>query len=151
MSREAAERSFGRGKQCLSVGDALAALAYFEAALRLAGQAGKTAPPSYFSYYGLSLAYATGQIPDAVRACRRALKLEFYNAELYLNLGKIYMLEGNRGAAFRTFRSGLTLESDHPGICREIERMGLRRRPPVPFLSRSNPVNRVLGLLAPRP
>ena len=150
MSTTASERSFCRGKKCLAAGDALAALAYFEAALRLAGQEGKTAPPSYLSYYGLSLAYATGQIPEAVRACRRALKAEFYNTELYLNLGKIYMLEGNRSAAFRTFLSGLKVESDDPGIQREVERMGMRRRPPFPFLSRSNPVNRVLGLLTPR-
>jgi len=88
MSTTASERSYCRGKKCLAVGDALAALAYFEAALRLAGQEGKTAAPIYLSYYGLSLAYATGQIPEAARACRRALKAEFYNTELYLNLGK---------------------------------------------------------------
>ncbi len=116
MSNSGQERSFRRGKQCLEEGDSLGALAFFEAAIRQAMKAGETPRPRDLSYYGLCLALGTRHLSEAKKTCRRAMELEFYNPDLYLNLGTVYMLDGDRAAAFDAFLSGLRLQSDHPGI-----------------------------------
>ena len=150
MSKFGQERSFQRGQRCLAEEDFLGALAFFEAAIQQVMRAGEKPTPRYLSYYGLCLALGKGQFSQAAETCRQAMELEFYSPDLYLNLGRVYCLEGNRAAAFNAFLGGLSLESQHPGIRREVQRMGIRRRQVLPFLSRSNPVNRLLGRLTPR-
>ncbi len=144
------ERSFERGKASLEQGEALEALVFFEAAVRQARRRREPPPAKFLSYYGLCLGIATGKLEHALEACRTAKERQFYNAELYLNLGKVYLFKGDRAAAFRTYLSGLNWESDHEAIGREVERMGRRRRPFLPFLARTNAFNRLLGRLAAR-
>ena len=43
---------------------------------------------------------------------------------------------------------GIQVWKSHRALRDEIQRMGIRRRPPLPFLNRRNPVNRVLGRIA---
>ena len=150
MSNSGQQRSFLRGRQCLEQGDSLSALAFFEAAIRQAMKAGEPPRPRDLSYYGLCLALGTRHRSEAEETCRRAMEMEFYNPDLCFNLGTVYMLGGDRAAAFDAFLSGLRLQSDHPGIRRAVRRMGIRRQLAIPFLSRSNPVNRILGRLTPR-
>jgi tetratricopeptide (TPR) repeat protein len=150
MHERAAERSFRKGLRALALGDALGGLAHFEAAVRLSTDAGAWPPTRYLSYYGLCLGHATDQVDEAEEICRRAARREFYNPDLYLNLGRVYLLGGKRAAAHRAFVSGLRLQSDHPGLRGAVIDMGLRRRPVLPFLSRANPLNRLLGRLARR-
>jgi tetratricopeptide (TPR) repeat protein len=150
VSQTAAERSFRKGLVSVNHGDYVAGLAYFEAAIRLEKQRGVAPPPRLVSYYGVCLAEATDHLDEATEACERALEAEFYNPDLYLNLGRVYLIGGQREAAHRTFVGGLRLQGDHPGIRTVLRRMGLRRRPVVRFLGRSNPVNRLLGRLAAR-
>lgn len=150
MSQSASERSFRRGLASASQGDFIAGLAYFEAAIRLEQQRGAAPPPRFVSYYGACLAEATDHLDEAIEACERAVEVEFYNPDLYLNLGRVYLAGGRKRAAHRTFAAGLRLQGDHPGLRAALLRMGVRRAPVVPFLRRSNPVNRVLGRLKPR-
>jgi Tfp pilus assembly protein PilF len=150
VSQTAAERTYRKGLACLGRGDHITGLAYFEAAIRLEQQRGAAPAPRFLSHYGLCLAHATEHVDEAREACERAVAAEFYNPDLYLNLGRVYLRGGERGAAHRAFASGLRLQGDHPGLRAELLRMGIRRRPVIGFLGRSNPVNRMLGRLAPR-
>ena len=57
------------------------------------------------------------------------------------------MKADERAEAYAAFQKGLDIQPGHPGIVRELRRMGTRRRPPLLFLARNNPVNVVLGRL----
>ena len=97
------------------------------------------------SYFGLCVALVRKQYKTAIELCRRAIDLEFYNADHYANLGRIYLAAGNRKKALETVESGLKLNMQHEAL-RAVRRMiGIRSRPSVPFLDRSNPINVSLG------
>lgn len=147
MGRSASQNAFRKGLDAAARGDFLEALAYFEASVHLARRHGDSAVPmKYLSYYGWCLAMSSNRLDEALSVCEAAARAEFYDPELRLNLGRVYLRAGDRGLAFGTFVSGLRLSPDHRELRREIRRLGLRRLPVVQFLSRSHPVNRILGL-----
>jgi tetratricopeptide (TPR) repeat protein len=143
-----AEDSFRRGIVALEHGRGIEALAFLEAALVIERKLGVGHPQArYLSYYGLCLGLETERLAEGIRCCRDALALEFFNADLRFNLGKLLVLAGERGEAYATFQEGLRLEPGHRGILRELAKMGKRRRPSLGFLARGNPINVVLGRL----
>jgi len=143
-----AEDSFFRGIEALQRGRGIEALALFEAAVVIERRQKVVRPQArYLSFYGLCLGTETKRLAEGIRLCREALELEFFNADLCWNLGRLLVLAGERGEAYLTFEKGLRLQPGHPGILRELRRLGKRRRPKVQFLSRSNPVNVILGRL----
>jgi len=143
-----AEDSFRKGLEALAAGRGLEALARFEAAVELERRFGVARPQArYLSYYGLCLGYEASRHDEGIRFCREALSLEFYNADLSWNLGRVLLLSGKRREAHDALQKGLAVQPGHAGILRELGRMGARRRPVVQFLSRSNPVNVLLGKL----
>ena len=143
-----AEESFRGGLDAMERGNHLEALALFEAALELEWRSCTATPQArYRSYYGLCLATRGERLREAVRLSREAVEMEGYNADLHANLGRVLLMAGNRREAHRTFVAGLRLQPGHAGITRELRGMGVRRRPPLPFLPRSHPINRVLGRL----
>ena len=147
MTRSASRRTFGKGLNAVGRARYLEALAYFEAAMQIEARSGARAPMRYLSYYGLCLAMVSRRIDAARQICERAVRAEFFNPDLYLNLGRVCARGGDRQAAFSALVRGLHLNPRHGGLIREIRRMGIRRRPVVQFLNRGNPVNRVLGRL----
>jgi tetratricopeptide (TPR) repeat protein len=108
---------------------------------------GFTQNPVAMSYYAVSLATAEGYYDKAISLCLMAAEKEFYNPEIYLNLGRIFLLNGQKSVAFKAFRKGLRFDNSHTGIIGEVRRLGIRRRPVLSFLSRGNTVNRLLGML----
>jgi len=122
------------------------ALWSFRSALKL--YRSSNALPSWrcLSYFGLSLALTNGTgMPEAVRACESALKNDKYDGQLYLNLGRVYLLHGRRGKAIQTFERGVEMDGDLPEL-RQALREADRRAPPVlPILPRSHPLNVYLG------
>jgi predicted Zn-dependent protease len=112
--------------------------------------------PVLLSYTGYLQALVERKIPTGIETCRKALALlkkkrEFVDADfsaVYLNLGRACTLGGKRKEALDALNRGLAYESAHQEIRKELRRMGMRRKkPPIPFLSRSNPLNKYLGLL----
>lgn len=97
------------------------------------------------SYFGLCLALVKKQFKTAIDLCRRAAELEFYNGDHYANLARVYMAAGNRKKAVETAEQGLKLIPEHEYLLDVRKSLGLRSRPPVPFLERSNPINVSLG------
>ncbi len=141
-----AEESFRKGIVAFRQGRGLEALALFEAAVVIEKRLGADTPQArYLSFYGLCLGIEARQIAEGIRHCRNALSLEFYNADLCWNLGRLLVQAGERAEAHEIFEKGLRLHPAHPGILREQHRMGVRRRTPVQFLARHNPVNVILG------
>lgn len=148
MLIRAAERCFQRGIEALARGEAVEALALFEAAIELERRHGVSPPqPRYLSFYGLCLGLETHRLREGIRLCREALSVEFYNPDLSWNLGRLLLEAGRRREAHETLSKGLTLQPHHAGIRHELERMGHRRRPMLRFLSRRHPFNVLLGKL----
>ncbi len=147
MSERLSENALGKGLDAVSRGDFLEALAFFEASIDLTRGASALPPMRCLSYYGLCLAMASNRLKEAREICERAVQTEFYNPELYLNLGKVYVRCGDRRRAFSTFVRGLQLNRRHMGLIRQIRNLGFRRRPVLRFLKRAHPLNRLLGRL----
>lgn len=100
---------------------------------------------SGLSWFGLALALVRRQIKPAIDLCRRAIDLEFYNGDHYANLARVYVTANNRKKALDTVEQGLKLVPEHDYLLAVRKTLGLRARPAVPFLDRSNPINVSLG------
>ena len=111
---------------------------------------GNDAPPEILSSYGYSLAMGENGVDEGTLLCIRALKLEPDNPAFYLNLGRIYRKAGKKASAIKILRRGLMSDKRNKEIHFELERLGIRRRPIIPFLSRSHPLNRFLGKITSR-
>src|SRR5574337_1593238 len=72
-----------------------------------------TQHPTAMSYYAVCLANVEGNYDKAISLCLMAAEKEFYNPEIYLNLGKIFLLNGQKSVAVRAFRKGLKFDSCH--------------------------------------
>ena len=152
MPQQTSESTYYKGLQAVQRGNYLEALGCFEDSMRLMQQEGSPdgLPMRYLSYYGLCLAMAGRRLREARQICERAVQAEFYNPDLYLNLGKVYLKAGDRGRAFKALVRGLRLNPRHSELIREIRHLGVRRIPVLRFLRRDHPFNRVLGRLLPR-
>jgi tetratricopeptide (TPR) repeat protein len=148
MLVQAAETRFQRGLQALGDGRNLEALALFEAALELERRLGSRAPQArYLSYYGLCLAQDGSQLREGAEFCRQAIALEFFNADLFWNYGRVLLVADRRKEAFAAFVKGLSVQKNHQEILRELAKMGWRKPPVLPFLPRGNALNVALGRL----
>ena len=141
-----AEESFRKGMQALGRGEGVKALALFEAAIRLDRRyRGARPQPRYLSFYGLCLGLESHRWKESVDLCREAVGAESYNADLHLNLGRVLVGAGRRREGWEALQRGLEQDPAHEGLNRAVAAMGVRRRPAVPFLARSHPINKALG------
>ena len=131
---------FSKGHDALARGEWTSALACFEKA------AGLLNIPIHNSFLALCIARERGQTNKAVALCRETLEAEPHNPVLYLNLGKIYLMQGKTEEAIEVFRRGLS-QGANEQIIVELGRIGTRRPPPLAFLSRDNPLNKYLGII----
>lgn len=97
------------------------------------------------SFFGLCLALVQKKYKEAIELCKRAIDLEFYNGDHYANLTRVYVAAGNRKKAIETAEAGLKITPDDEELRNARLELGVRARPPVPFLDRSNPINVSLG------
>jgi len=67
----------------------------------------------YLSYYGLCRATAHQKIQEGLHACKRAARVRSRDPEMFLNLGRVYLLAGQERLAFDTFQTGLDLNPEH--------------------------------------
>jgi tetratricopeptide (TPR) repeat protein len=136
----AAEKEFLKGLKALQEGDSLAALVCFEKA------AGLDARPVYFSYLGFCVAKERGQVQKGMLFCKEALEREPENTVHYLNLGRIYLVAGNKQEAIGVFRKGLAYGTNQE-IIGLLDSIGTRKPPTIGSLSRDNFINKYLGKL----
>lgn len=106
---------------------------------------GEKLPPSAFSYYGLCLALYKGRVKDGAEFCTIALEMEFYNAENYINLARVWIAGRSRRKAVDALDRGLAVEPRNAILQKLRLQLGVRKRPVIPFLHRDNPLNVTLG------
>ncbi len=124
------------------------ALTFIKMAIEKGGyENGAEIPPLYLSYLGLVTALAEKRYRNGTTICEKAIKREFYNPVFYLNLGKVYVAGGYKLKAIDAFNNGLKIDGNHDEIIAELKKMGLRRKPFIPFLMRTHTLNKYLGLL----
>ena len=112
--------------------------------------------PLILSYFGCFQAIVDKKYRSGVEACKRAIlllkKKETFSEEVlypvfYLNLGRAYVAAGKKKDAIDSFKKGLRYDNGNSDLKQELHKLGVRKQPPVPFLDRSNPINRYIGLI----
>lgn len=110
-----------------------------------ADRQGTELPGLFYSYLGYGIARYQRKVREGMALCEHSIKVQFYEPENYLNLAKIHLLRNNRGKAVEAIHQALKLSPKHPGVTNILRKIGYRRRPVIPFLSRNNPLNIWLG------
>jgi tetratricopeptide (TPR) repeat protein len=110
--------------------------------------------PVILSYCGWLQAVVDRKQQSGLAACRKAFVL-FKTSDpaaagrvypvLYLNLGRTLLLARKKKEAVENFEKGLTYDKSNVELKQEMKVLGTRKQPPVPFLSRSNPINKLIG------
>lgn len=112
--------------------------------------------PFLMSYYGCLIAIVENNPAEGVRICEDAIKalnrsmpfgIEFFYPVFYLNLGRAYLKQENKTAAIESFTEGLRHDHENRDLLWEMKKLGSRRKPAVPFLRRSNPINKYIGMI----
>ncbi|MBI4746397.1 MAG: tetratricopeptide repeat protein [Deltaproteobacteria bacterium] len=121
----------------------VSALVFFEKATQLDNN------PINRSYLAFCIARERGQFKKAISLCEEALKEEPEKPVHYLNLGRVYILNGQKTEAMRLLREGLT-HKENSEIVAELVGLGMRKPPVLPLLKRQSPLNRYLGIILTR-
>jgi curved DNA-binding protein CbpA len=69
---------------------------------------------TYHSWYGFSLGALNTRLHEARDACKKALEMEFYNADYHANLGFVYSQAGLTSTARESFEEALKWDPEHP-------------------------------------
>ncbi len=131
---------YEKAVEAMDRGNWLAALAWFEKAVQLEDK------PVYHSCLAACIARERGQYNKAVQVCMDTIEREPNNPVHYLNLGRINLFQGRKEEAISVFREGLE-HGFEKRIVDELEKLGTRKKPVIPFLHRNNPINRHLGII----
>src|SRR5262245_50717624 len=141
-----AENAFRKGLASMSDGNPEAASDLFQSAILIELQHGVRRPQMrYLSYYGLSRAQARGATPDTIQACETASRRDFFNPDLLLNLGRVFLLAGKTSKALATFQLGLDHAPNHKALTPEYAKIDRREPPPLSIVARNHPLNKFLG------
>jgi tetratricopeptide (TPR) repeat protein len=129
-----------------------------KAAFSLLQQAALQYPddPFIFSYYGCLQALVDKKYRAGVEKCKQAISMirkessfgeDMLYPVFYLNLGRAYVAAGRKNDALDSFGKGLKYDNNNRDILMELRVLGSRKKAPVPFLDRSNPINKYIGLI----
>ncbi|MDH3973216.1 MAG: hypothetical protein OEV42_02955 [Deltaproteobacteria bacterium] len=103
--------------------------------------------PASLSLLGALIAKSGGNLKKAEKLCKEALKLDSGNAECYLNLAEVYIKRKWHSKLIKTLRAGIETDPENEEIVKLLNQFSTRKKPPIPFLSRSNALNKYLGKL----
>lgn len=129
-----------KGISALEKDNMVMALVHLEAAAEI------EETPTVRSCLAYCLAKERRQLQQSASMCMQAMQMEPGNTLHYLNLGRIYLLAGQKVKAIRTFRKGLKLKRDQR-IIDELKGLGIRSQPVLSSLDRNHPLNKHLGKL----
>ncbi len=112
--------------------------------------------PFLLSCWGCLEAIIDKNYKDGIGACQRAINLleekvpfgqEFYYPTFYLNLARAYYAADRKKESVDALNKGLKADGENADLLSELEKLGIRRKPVVPLLKRSNPMNKYTGML----
>lgn len=114
------------------------------------------ADPFLMSYYGCLIAVVENKPEEGIKICQEAIEkirgsLPLDSESPYpvfcLNLGRAFLKADLKAGAFSAFQEGLQNDPENQDLQWELRKLGIRKKPPVPFLKRSNPINKYLAIL----
>ncbi len=100
-----------------------------------------------YSYLGYGLAKFQKRAREGVKLCEQAVNIEFCEPEVFLNLVRTRVMTRDRRGAVAAVKRGLQYHPEHPVLTEYQRKLGVRRDPVLPFLSRNSLPNRILGQL----
>lgn len=103
--------------------------------------------PRFMSWYGVTLVLVERNSLLGIELCDQALRATGPDPELLLNLARVHLSLNQRERAVRAILRGLEAFPTDAGLIAARDGIGIRRPPVLPFLSRDNPLNRLLGRL----
>jgi len=103
--------------------------------------------PYYLSFLGVAVARAERNWSAASKLCEMALRMKHNEPQFYLHLSEVYTSAGRREDALMTLDRALSSVGPDCRIQQARQKLGKRRTPTLPFLSRRNIVNVRLGIL----
>jgi tetratricopeptide (TPR) repeat protein len=115
--------------------------------------------PFLLSYYGCLVAIVKKAPKEGIEICKDAIerldKMMPFGREsvypvFYLNLGRAYLKDNNRKEAVGAFEEGLRNDPENHDLLWELKKLGTRKKTPIPFIRRSNPINKYIGMLLAR-
>lgn len=105
--------------------------------------------PLHLSAEAVCQAEIDGEFKKSVTLCHEAIKRDSKNPEHYYRQAHVLHLAGRKKDAIWVLRMGLR-HGRHKGILDALGSYGIRKTPLLPFLPRSNALNKYLGLLLSR-
>lgn len=132
-----------RGNKALDEGNTLLALVCLKQA------AATIDTPELLSNLAFCKARELAHFDEAVTLCRTAMEKDPDNTLHYLNLGRILLMQGKKTEAMDMFHEGLLHGPDNR-ISDDLQLLGTRRKPIIPFLHRTHPLNQSLGYILSR-
>lgn len=102
-------------------------------------------PGTAYSFLGFGIARFQKKVREGLKLCEHAVRIQFYEPDNHLNSARVHLLARNRRAAVEALGRGLKLDPHHAALRGLRQEIGIRKRPVLPFLSRDNPLNRLLG------
>lgn len=105
--------------------------------------------PEAKAWLGYCMAREKTDVSNGLTMCLDALRNNPKCSEIYLALGRVYILAGKRGKAIEILERGYRIDQS-PEIDRLLKSIGIRRAPVFRFLSRDNCLNISSGRLLTR-
>lgn len=107
--------------------------------------------PLCLSLLGLAVMRSGGDKKKAIELCKEAVKMDIAEPQYYINLAEVCQRAGIKSWAVKAIQMGLNKADKNSHLLqREMKKFGLRKSPPIPFLSRSNPINKFIGIILSR-
>ena len=103
--------------------------------------------PFYLSYMGMLVAMTEKRFAYGESLCREALAIKWNHPQLYLNLARVFHEAGRDRDAAKALQKGFISTGHDVRISRALKKVGGRREPVLPFIHRTNSLNRMLGLM----
>lgn len=134
------EKLAARALEALTAGNPQTALALLERSLKIVDN------PLLHSHLGYCIAKERGQVKRGRDLCLATIELDPDNPVHYLNLARVHQVAKQKAEAIAALREGVA-RGGNDEICAMLSALGTRKSPPLPFLSRTNPLNKWLGIL----
>ena len=151
MEKVLGKDEFELGKAYIREGNYKEAAHYFRKALLYYKDNPNQTPGVLLSGYGVATALGEKNLKEGILFCKKSLNRKDLAPDYYLNLSDLYLRNRQKKEAYRVLEEGLKKFKNHPRILVKIKEFGVRKRPPIPLLGRSHPVNKVLGKILREP